>query len=262
MTESHTKRLIWSLGGLFWITLVSNYTLFKFGAQANCLKDSEEWKETLKKQGLKVSHRKDIIFAVGEATSGTISLANWMKKQGLNTVHWGGSYAQKLLFLPVEERINYDWSKHFNKQKMFVADAPFNFLSPYLIAAFPEATFILTLRNTTEWIPRRSRHKALAPWTGLYRSWFPGNDGLLGHSSDSMSGSDFHALAIAYSAYNQFIRCSIPEEQLIILNILEGDACMNSWPDELNRKVDWFHFKKIQFPKCHHRRLQSNETLS
>jgi hypothetical protein len=87
------------------------------------------------------------IFCVGLSKTGTTSLTVALRTLGYDAVHW---YATKYAFRYCDTGIDIDWSL-FDSHDAF-ADTPIARIYPQLDARYPDARFILTLRDVDAWL--------------------------------------------------------------------------------------------------------------
>ena len=91
------------------------------------------------------------IFCIGLSKTGTTSVTDALKILGYDAVHW---YATRLAFRYVDDEtcdgIDIDWS-FFERHDAF-ADTPIARIYPRLDERYPDAKFILTLRDADAWL--------------------------------------------------------------------------------------------------------------
>jgi hypothetical protein len=87
------------------------------------------------------------IFCIGLSKTGTTSLTEALRILGFDAVHW---YATKHAFRYTDAGIDIDWD-FFERHDAF-ADTPIARLYPELDARYPDARFILTLRDPDAWL--------------------------------------------------------------------------------------------------------------
>ena len=88
------------------------------------------------------------IFCIGLSKTGTTSLTEALKILGFDAVHW---YATKHAFRYTDDGgIDIDWD-FFERHDAF-ADTPIARIYPQLDERYPDAKFILTVRDTEAWL--------------------------------------------------------------------------------------------------------------
>ncbi|WP_295888478.1 sulfotransferase, partial [uncultured Thiohalocapsa sp.] len=88
------------------------------------------------------------IFCIGLSKTGTTSLTEALKILGYDAVHW---YATKHAFRYTDDGgIDIDWD-FFERHDAF-ADTPIARIYPQLDERYPDAKFILTLRDEDAWL--------------------------------------------------------------------------------------------------------------
>jgi hypothetical protein len=87
------------------------------------------------------------IFCIGLSKTGTTSLTEALRILGFDAVHW---YATKHAFRYTGDGIDIDWA-FFERHDAF-ADTPIARIYPQLDERYPDAKFILTLREPDAWL--------------------------------------------------------------------------------------------------------------
>lgn len=87
------------------------------------------------------------IFCIGLSKTATTSLTEALRTLGFDAVHW---YATKHAFRYTDQGLDIDWA-FFERHDAF-ADTPVARLYPQLDARYPDARFILTLRDPDAWL--------------------------------------------------------------------------------------------------------------
>ena len=116
------------------------------------------------------------IFSLSFHKSGTTSLHNYLRLQGINSLHYpkkvgGINYAHKIA--PVVDDPQAVLSRIMPVIEAYDAhcDAPWGGLAPELFAAFPAATFVLITRDPQQWWESLAKHWRL-DLSGRYLSAF------------------------------------------------------------------------------------------
>mmetsp|Transcript_30195 Transcript_30195/g.38960 ORF Transcript_30195/g.38960 Transcript_30195/m.38960 type:complete len:253 (-) Transcript_30195:310-1068(-) len=219
--------------------------------EPDCVTYSLEWKNILRRGGLKVSERKDIIIATGGYGAHIQSLCEYMKLQGFYCSDYRDKYSQHLSTLKPSERVTFDYPSFFQEKNLFLAGIAYDHLFPYLITAFPEATVIISKQEAIEWVETMRLSSAMAPWLGIYHYHNETNHSEYSLGKGLMSQMDPTSLLIGYITYTQFIKCSVQESKLIVVDVSSGDECKEQFLKELNVMVDWKSMNSdIRFPGC------------
>jgi hypothetical protein len=135
-----------------------------------------------------------------------------------------------------------------------VADMPIPQLFPFILAAFPNALVIHSLRDPFEWVERRSSMQGLGPGpakplSGLFArlSGVPTMNTYLRKRNISAkqvqemgmlhprSRTAAYADAMLYSAENAYYRCITPKGQYLPLHPFRGELCNTSFVPRLAR---------------------------
>jgi hypothetical protein len=87
------------------------------------------------------------IFCIGLSKTGTTSLTEALRILGFDAVHW---YATKHAFRYTDAGLDIDWD-FFERHDAF-ADTPIARIYPQLDSRYPDARFILTLRDPDAWL--------------------------------------------------------------------------------------------------------------
>jgi len=138
--------------------------------------------------------QKRLIINLGYGTTGTRWLSRKMKKLGFKTAHQENKCGTE------------QWSYYD-----YIADSPVAYQSWFLINAFPNATFLLSMRDGEEWMESRFSHhgitKQAAP-CGHHR--FEDEAGKLASAPTSV-------------AYHAWVKCLVPKDQLFAFNLWKYD---------------------------------------
>ena len=161
-----------------------------------------------------------LIVGAGEGGTGTRSLADALQLLKLGRVcHYAHPPCDSELLTMDYAKVaaSYD----FRKLSAFSAalDTPIPQYLPLILATFPRAVVILTERDPFSWVESRRKHKrdVPSPMAAIYGSI---------RSSETLSlrqNSTTAALpaAIAYHIYNTYVRCIVPPERLLVLNVFK-----------------------------------------
>jgi hypothetical protein len=91
------------------------------------------------------------IFCIGLSKTGTTSLTAALRALGFDAVHWYGTKrAFRYTDADAGEGIDIDWG-FFERHDAF-ADTPIARIYPQLAGRYPDAKFILTLRDVDAWL--------------------------------------------------------------------------------------------------------------
>ena len=123
----------------------------------------------------------------------------------------------------------FDFDKWLPKHIWGIADTPIPDIFPYIFRSFPNAQVILTTRNAAEWVRKReSKHPpqtgnaAVLPFASHFLPNWAKNQRILPTlvwpSADRMAHS-----TLMYEVHNILVRCMVPPEQLLELNVFETD---------------------------------------
>lgn len=200
-----------------------------------------------------------LIIGAGEGRTGTRSVAVALREMGLRVMHWN-SVAQNLLRLSPTQLADVDWPERLASYDA-VLDTPIPDLTPFLLAAFPNARVILTERDALEWSTRRSA----APAT--FSTYFASGSAILNSSTQehglltakqAKAGTggnhnlaNLFPLALLFSAHNLFVRCSVPPQNYMEMSVFSGSACRDDFVEKLAEFVGAQEVKPgMVFPGC------------
>jgi len=205
---------------------------------------------------------KPLVVAIGVGTTATRSLAQALRHLGLRTLHFDDEAVIRTLLLANPSRYpEIDFPKLLAPYDA-VADMPIPQLYPFILAAFPNARALHTVRGSLEWVRKRSSMDGLGPgaakpFAALYSSlgavptnhmWLRKRNistreenvlGLRQHTSQMMRFTD----AIAYSAESAYYRCITPQAQYMRIRPFEGEMCEKGFAARLA------HFVNRSLPK-------------
>eukprot|EP00931_Biecheleriopsis_adriatica_P105843 TRINITY_DN8036_c0_g1_i1.p1 TRINITY_DN8036_c0_g1~~TRINITY_DN8036_c0_g1_i1.p1 ORF type:complete len:358 (-),score=21.11 TRINITY_DN8036_c0_g1_i1:134-1108(-) len=192
----------------------------------------------------KVTSNRSLILGAGPGTTGTRSLNTALKLIGLKSHHCDDFKEVVYAFRgqgwksPTNETLtkeevgaclktvrNYDYTKHLQESIDAELDTPVaeNFLNMFL--SFPNSKVILTKRPGLEWVKSRKSHNG-----PLWPMQEPCGLMLVGRPHNA-TDSD---LASLLSLHNEFIRCLVPANRLMEINLwTESDARMRGLMQEL-----------------------------
>jgi len=214
--------------------------------------------------------QRTLVVGAGEGTTGTRSLAAGLRMLGMRVLHWSDPGLMELLAQTEPENyVDLDFVQLLYKYDA-VLDLPIAQFFPYILAAFPMARVIHTVRDPLEWTIRRAsaeRHHftnsnmtdsgdpkplvalhakldAIAPPNVTWKT-DPWNWAKYGRFDEKLglrtlaNRSRYFANAIAYSAQNVYYRCITPPEQYMLLNVLGGDLCAPYFVSRLLAFTRW-----------------------
>jgi hypothetical protein len=189
-----------------------------------------------------VSHR-PIVIAAGRGATGTSALS------ALLTEAFGiarrSNLAADVGQLSPAQLLGTDWPAMVDGVDL-LADEPIGDVFPYLLAAFPHAKVIHTVREPSQWVGHRVHEpKPFAAYYSALRDAIP-SSGYFGGDPLASPDGQRHATAKAdlvispadkagegaraavtllYTAHNAFVRCITPRAHYLPLNVFAGELC-------------------------------------
>ena len=189
---------------------------------------------------------KVMIIGAGLGTTATRSIARWISSarappllithwrgvlgtpQGLGDEAWRKVHGQ-LMALPPKRHATFDYT--ILEKWDGVMDTPMAELFPYILAAFPRAKVILSVRNATEWSRSRKEHHKTSPVP--FAALTEGGEGSVAsiiqkHSYGTQNNSETSDSALLFETHNLLVRCLVPPAQLLEVNVFVegGEAAM------------------------------------
>ena len=153
---------------------------------------------------------KQKIFVIGPNKCATGSLHQFFKSNGLKSVHWDdGKLAKRMVsnisanMAPITGYEEYDCFSDFYylDKELFISPL---LIRSKLIEAFPEALFILNVRDYNSWKDSRIKH----------------DNGSFGHRFNACLGQDYDSFS-EYEAYNESLGAGI--KYLHVFDLNDGD---------------------------------------
>lgn len=214
----------------------------------------EQLRTDLRATGL-VSNR-PLVLCAGEGTTATRSIADALRGLGLRTLHFDDTpVISTLLTADPALYSEIDFPRLLAGFDA-VSDMPIPQFFPFLLAAFPNARVLHSVRDPLEWVIKRSTMLGLGvgaakPFASLYASlsavptmnfWLHkrGNTtqkqhvlGMKVHTRRSARYAD----ALLYSAEAAYYRCITPAAQYMLVRPFEGDLCNKTFVPRLARFV-------------------------
>ena len=177
---------------------------------------------------------RELVIGAGEGATGTTWLSQRVRNLGYNVAHWGLSTGDDLAshswmklkrFLldqdPVDrEHYNFDV---ISNRLHGIFDTPVQNLFPYLFKAYPKAKVILTIQQPAKWIKARTYKGYDQSIPSIYH-----RKPLLKEMRDPPAMTQNNrpqATMLVYEQFNTLVRCIVPKEQLLEVNVVEdGDT--------------------------------------
>jgi hypothetical protein len=190
-----------------------------------------------------------LVICSGEGTTATRSVAALFHYLGLRACHHCMNEFMSTVFTAEpHEYAGIDFPRLLHNFDA-VLDTPAPQLFPFLLAAFPNARVVHTVRDSMDWVEARTReHHSPKPGAALLSSLGKAENpmrnlkkmgfNITGKALDMLSLEDHNrsarfADAIAFSQQNIFYRCSTPPSQYFLVNAFKGDMCRPSFQAEL-----------------------------
>ena len=191
-----------------------------------------------------------LVICSGEGATGTRSLAAHLRRLGLRTCHHClREFMSTVFAAEPHQYAEIDLPRLLHKFDA-ILDTPVPQLFPFLLAAFPNARVVHTVRDSMAWVKSRTRRHSPKPGVALLTSLGKArvprismkNMGfnITGKALDMLSLKDHKhnrsgrfADAIAFSQQNIFYRCITPPSQYFLVNAFKGDMCRPSFQAEL-----------------------------
>ena len=190
-----------------------------------------------------------LVIGPGEGTTATRTLKEAFQHLGLRTCHMCKSeFTRTVLESEPSAYATLDFPSLL-KDYDAIVDTPVAQLFPFILAAFPNAKVVHTVREATEWAAKRAREhgspkvgaaliaslsRARVPAAFLEAKWNESAGATLDelsfrrpweNSSCDATRSACFADAIAFSAQNTYHRCITPPSQYLLLDAFNGDMC-------------------------------------
>lgn len=195
-----------------------------------------------------------LVINAGAGHTGTRTLSSLLRQFGKRVLHWNTG-DPKLALMRVLGAVEPEEYSKINFVELLanydaVLDMPVTQFFPYILAAFPRARVLHTVRDPLDWVTSRARHwlGAPKPFAALQAKLDdippPGHRWVEhGHWTEDMWNGSMHPLglkqhtnpaqthadAIAYSAQNAYYRCITPPAQYMMINVLAGDMCVSAF---------------------------------
>ena len=191
-----------------------------------------------------------LVIGAGEGNTGTSTVAALLTRMGMRVLHFNDpAILRKLFNTEPSEYANIDFPSLFAPYDA-VLDTPVPQLFPFILAAFPNARVVYSVRDPMEWVENRSRkHRGSArPGAALIErlASVPENaewertffnltasprrvNPALGMSDMARRRLDGYAAAIAYSSQNLYYRCITRPSQYLLVNAFRGDLCRSDF---------------------------------
>lgn len=151
-----------------------------------------------------ISHKR-LIINLGIGTTGTRWLNEVMRDLGFDTAHFQWIDTTQ------------GWEKY-----EYISDTPISRQHWDLIHAFPDATFLLSVRDGVEWRDSRQKHHRQVVWMpapcGRFNFGRKPRRGAKSHKA-----SPWEVAPAVMQAYNAWIACLLPESQLFTFNLFRLD---------------------------------------
>lgn len=199
-----------------------------------------------------------LVINAGAGHTGTRTISSVLREFGMRVLHWT-SGDPKLELMRVLGAVEPEEYSKINFVKLLanydaVLDMPVVQFFPYILAAFPRARVLHTVRDPRDWAESRARHYlgAPKPFAALQAKLDdippPGHRwGQNGHWTEDMWNGSMYPLglkqhtnpaqtyadAIAYSAQNAYYRCITPPSQYMMVNVFAGDMCVSAFLPQL-----------------------------
>ena len=121
-----------------------------------CFPNNENIKNIIKQDEIKLTTPKDCkIFCIGLSRTGTNSLSEALSLLGYEGKHWTNEDGHILEWTEIEKF-------------QYLSDTPISFVFETLYYAYPDAYFIYTVRDTTEWVKSMDNH---FKWAGDFNNF-------------------------------------------------------------------------------------------
>lgn len=169
------------------------------------------------------------VIGVGVGRTGTYSLKLAINQLGLGPCH----HMEEVLHNQAEQVPLWaaavdghtDWEAIYNGYESAV-DWPTAGFFRELIAAFPSAKFVLTVRNPDSWVESFSQtiYKLVAGGIDVpeaMQAWLDMAAGVISKTGFPR-GLDAPALKDAFNAHNDTVKASIPADQLLVYQVKDG----------------------------------------
>lgn len=211
-----------------------------------------------------------LVIVPGEGTTATRALAAIFRGLGLRTCHFCSmdGYRAHIYQASPHEYVHLDFVRALRDYDA-ILDTPAPQLFPYLLAAFPNARVVHTVRDSLDWVEARTREwQAIKPGTALVAklgqarnpaSWLSkhqlaSGEPVLPELSMSVRAnrSERFAEAISFSAQNAYARCITPPSQYMLVNAFRGDMCRPGFLPQLAAFLNRSHGSgpKLTIPHC------------
>lgn len=181
---------------------------------------------------------RQIFISAGQGTTGTHTIAKLMSKAINGTItHWveeyhngeekhtgmGQNVTDTLLGILPEELDDFDFRPHFEKIDG-LSDWPVPSYFPFIFRQFPNARVVLSVRDPHQWAEKRDEwdQRMVMPFMfslDTMRHMMHRNG-----KKQATAGKMPHPLAAyLFSVQNTVVKCLVPEEQLVVVNLFQED---------------------------------------
>lgn len=190
-----------------------------------------------------------LLVCVGHGKTATKSLNKALVMLGMNTAHFYGAGVYNLLFDNAAEQLDKEFLFNVNEERHVAAvlDTPVVDFYNEIALAYPNARFILTVRDPQRWI--RSQQKFYANYARGCKNWLaPWRRG-----SNIVYGTECPSPVQAIKRYHQHNRNvfdALPRDRLLIMDIPGGDGWEKLCPF-LGLPVPDNRYGNMTFPNRH-----------
>ncbi|KAL6079682.1 Sulfotransferase family protein [Balamuthia mandrillaris] len=159
------------------------------------------------------------VFGVGLPRTGTTSLNEALNELGIRSTQYSAATVEDLLVMPTAGDVkgfSVDIVRRWDDFSA-VTDAPMPYFFEELLLMYPNAKFILTVRNVTQWWPSLKAH--------LERNPAPSALALATLSTilGSERPNEYFAIK-SYLQHNKLVQAIVPPEQLLVMDLAEGSC--------------------------------------
>ncbi|KAL6075941.1 Sulfotransferase family protein [Balamuthia mandrillaris] len=159
------------------------------------------------------------IFGLGLSKTGTTSLTAALKELGIQCVHWKIEPVLDLMEMELQavSPISVDVVRRWEEEEG-VSDLPIPYFFEELMVMYPDAKFVLTVRDPASWwaslkshFERTSATKTLPYWVdrSIIYGWHMPNE---------------YFAVKAFMRHNKLVQQIIPPERLLVMDITAGDS--------------------------------------
>ena len=198
--------------------------------------------------------RRPIVLCPGQGTTATHTLAGILKfAYGMRVLHyrWSESVEGGAKLDPILRAINaaapsagYESINWVELLAPFdaVLDTPIPQMFPYILAAFPNARVLHTVRTSDAWVASRTHHhgKEMAP---LGESFAGGRAGVFSPAPKLLQMREVARRSaffggVLFTAHNLLVRCLTPPAQYLEIDAFQGAFCVNGFVSHLGKWLD------------------------